>query len=781
MFMKSIGSLLTKGRISKVSFPGLPFKKAELPPQEKDSDKSSNQEHDKIKPALEPPIKPENAIDTLEEKDDPEEKPRAQSMGVMEKSQKYENEFKVEVIEEEDDLDRPETLEHAINNGIPAMILPSKVAKDKDLFKAYFCRHFDTILKINKNDALNIEKQIFDPLVLELKDYINLEALQQHWANGKPYTMKEKILLKMLTLWRWIKRVTYFIVVDVLVSFFRNFFTNQFVIIFLETVLAIIYVVYSEPSYILYPIILWIFLNVYPKFDSIIALNMKIWLLMVPTGINSLIAKQQVSPELANSTNNDFNFNYKGDHQFFDISTLGVVLMSFVILEMIIMASKKSRDEYKKNDIGPVKSSLDRIRASVVFFTIVNVLYNNSIYLIMINIYLIALDINIISLGLIVYFIRLILGRHIGDKTYYTLFWYNQVSIAMRYFYNHMKLNSEEKASPHTNLYKLIGVEESDNMSAKTKLLLNFSLQLLLIVLIFCKRNQDSLGMMQGQEIDQISTRRAFASISGIKRIFNNLLELFRYSAFHCIPWVTYLIVYLAMILTSTSLITMTELFYLSYVFVSHARHSIEQRFGGLQNTGASWKGMITYSAVMALGRYCLWFITQPYLQDNFAIIKNTYTFISQKLGFIGLLPARLAEAYLELLPSFLCMYLGSLVLHRITMIEYTLKHEADIMEIDLEEPDYVLTIDVLRVDTSKAEDDLSPDRIPHNDSLGRKESKRYSVFPVRKPAIQPGDELKVKLTEKDKIDKEERDINLKARKEVIGDISALRYALVYS
>ena len=66
-------------------------------------------------------------------------------------------------------------------------------------------------------------------------------------------------------------------------------------------------------------------------------------------------------------------------------------------------------------------------------------IYNNAIYLIMINIYVIALDINLISLGLIIYFIRMILVRQIGPKTYYTLFWYNQVSILLRYIYNHLK------------------------------------------------------------------------------------------------------------------------------------------------------------------------------------------------------------------------------------------------------------------------------------------------------------------------------------------------------
>lgn len=750
LFMHSMGSLLNKDKLvvglaNKLPLP-LNSKIVEL-------------DNEKVTPTLEPPIKPEEPETPARPETSPEkpEKQRSQKMGPTGTSKLILNELHGDVIPEEDDLDLPDDDKKEIFESLPQVILPDRATKDKDLFRTYFCRHFDTIIDIDKANALSLGKEIIDPLVLELKDYINLEALQQHLANSKPQTRKDKILLALLKVWRWIKKAAYFLIVDLLGTFIKNFFTNQFVVIFLETVLAMIYVAYSQSTYTLYPIILWIFLNVYPKFDSILALNMKIWLLMIPTGINSLIAKQQVSPELANSTNNDFNFSYKGEYKVLDISTLGVVLMSFVILEMIIMASKNiNQDDKSAPDPFSAQKAAESHRASQLFYMVVKLLYNNSLYLIMINIYLIALDINIISLGLIVYFIRLILIREIGDKTYYTLFWYNQISIFIRYVYNHHK---PTKATPHTNLYKLIGVEESDNMSSQTKLLLNFSLQLLLIIVIFCKRNQGSLGFFSKQESDH-SARRAFSSLTGVKLILNNLLQLLRFSSFHCLPWLTYLVVYLAMILTSTTLITLTELCYLSYLFVSHARASIEQRFGGLHLTKGIWKGMITYCAVMALGRYCLWFITQPYLQENFDWIKRMHSFISHNLGFIGLLPSELKEAYLELLPSFLSMYLGSLVLHRITMIEYTIKHEPEIMKIDLEEPDVVPTIEVVRID-SKTDDP--------------KDDKRRSVFTGKRGSIRPIEDLKTKLNDKELEEGKQREIYLKARREVIGDINVLR------
>jgi hypothetical protein len=673
-----------------------------------------------------------------------------------------------------DDLDSPKSADNekdAILDIIPDIILPNdRKSKDKDLFRSYFCRHFDSILKINKNEALNLEKQITDPVVLELKNYVNIESVQQSWAILKTYSFKDRVLLKLLMIWRWMKKAASFIFVELIFCFLRDFFTNQFVIIFIETVLAIIYVVYSQPSYFLYPIIFWIFVNVYPKFNSILALNMKIWLLMIPTGINSLIAKQQVNPEVTNSTNEDFNFKFKGDYHIFDISTLGVVLMSFVILEMIIMSSKNAIDkssEQREEDLTRKEIQ----RGSSTFIMIVNILYSNAIYLIMINIYVIALDINIISLVLIIYFIRLILVHEVGDKTFYTLFWYNQISILLRYIYSQHKATFQTLADP--NLFKLIGVEESDNMSSGAKLLLNFSLQLLLILVIFSKRNRAAIGFIQSQDKEHTSTRRAFGGEAGLNRIIKNIFEFIRFTSFHSVPWISYLLIYLAMVLATTSIITLLELFLLSYVFIKHCRLCIEQRFGGLQFMRGSWRMLIIFCAVMALSRYCLWFITQPYLQSHSNTVSWLFGFISINLGFIGLLPSNLSQSYLELLPSFISMYFGSLVLHRINMIEYTLKNHDEIMRLDILEADVVPTVEMVKIENKVDDDQLS--NKPPSDEQEPKPKKKFTIF-GRKPTRKPSDDLSARLKDQEDQSKlEDRVLKLSARRDVIGDINMLR------
>lgn len=655
---------------------------------------------------------------------------------------------------------------------LPEFVIPVFNPKDSsDLFKSYFCRNFDTILKINKSQALNLEKQIIDPLVLELGPFINLETLQQSWAAGKTYSTKDKILLNLIVVGRNLKNGVLWLL-TVLVRGFMSFFTNQFVIILIETVLAITYVVYSTPSYIIYPIILWIFTNVYPKFDSILGLNLKIWLLMIPTGLNSLMAKRRVNTDLTISTNNDFNFNYKAEYNLIDISTLGVVLMSFVILEMILMANRKANLSSANNLDG--SSNVHKV--SKTFLMISGNLYNNSIYLIMINVYVIALDINLISLGLIIYFIRLILVRQISSRVYYTLFWYNQVSIVLRYVYNHHKpLNQANEKSSTYNLYKLIGVEESDNMSAKTKLLLNFSLQLLLILIIFNIRNKDIFEKMKQEEDDENTVKMAFSSTSGLKLVFKNIWEFVRFSAFHCLPWIAYIVIYLAMIFTSTSIVTMTEMIFLSYVFVSHLRNSIDQRFGGMHLMRSSWRALVTYCAIMALSRYSLWFIAQPYLKEKSVTVQRMYDFIILKLNFVGLLPKNLTNAYLELLPSFLAMYLGSLVLHRITVVEFAIKNEEAVMQVDIEEADAVPMVGIMRDE----EDEFDERRMSNMPSLidqpANRREERPRVSNLKRSTVLIAQDIRTKLTEKDREERRDKKLKLRARREVIGDINVLQ------
>ena len=250
-------------------------------------------------------------------------------------------------------------------------------------------------------------------------------------------------MLKLLKIWRWIWRGVKFVVFRMILSFIKNFFTNQFIIIFIETIIAMIYVVFSKPSYTIYPILLWIFLNVYPRYDSKTSLNLKIWLLMIPTGINCFLAKNRRGEDDSISTmNEDFNFNRKPDASIIDISTLSVLLMGFVSLEMILMAEQKQ----KVIDLitSTIQSTMSLASGNVnkIFIVLALALLNNSIYFVMINIYLIALDVNIINLGLIIFFVLLILRRNVARKTYFFLFWYNQICITLRMAYRHYKQNN---------------------------------------------------------------------------------------------------------------------------------------------------------------------------------------------------------------------------------------------------------------------------------------------------------------------------------------------------
>ena len=312
---------------------------------------------------------------------------------------------------------RSKRAQSVMPSALGLLIESTNVGKEKDFFKSFFCRNIDTILRINKIAALGLDKEIVDPLILELKDYINISRVEEKWGNTKIFTTKEKFQKQLRVFGGWIWKVCAFLFYDVMLSFFRSFFTNQFVVILIETIIAMLYVVFSTPSFTIYPILIWIFMNVYPEYNSSLSLNTKIWLLMVPTGINCLVSKNRVQQDIVNSNNPDFNFSPQIEYSILDLSTVGVILMSFVILEMILMTSQRTAQGAGQRDyLEAVHDALNKTEkktsfTSKVFSLLAKQLIDNAVYLIMINIYLIALDINIINLGLIVFFIRLISDR----------------------------------------------------------------------------------------------------------------------------------------------------------------------------------------------------------------------------------------------------------------------------------------------------------------------------------------------------------------------------------
>ena len=630
---------------------------------------------------------------------------------------------------------------------------------EKDFFKTFFCRNFETIIKINKNEALDLDNQMKDPLILELKHFINVKKLQTKWSQSKVMSSKERMVKKLKIAGHWLLKQSRFLLVDILLEFLKNFFTNQFIVIFIETVIAIIYVIYSEKSWIILPIILWIFFNVYPRYDSSESLNLKIWLLMVPTGLNSLLSKRSSNDRTANSSNPDFNFAYKNEYQLIDISALGIVLIGFVVLEIILLTnSKHVRHDLMLPDGEKKPSTTNKIFSQVAIFII-----NNSFYLIVINIYLIALDINVINLGLIIYFIKLILTRKMTKKTLYSLFWYNQLSILFRYLYDLTK--SSDAASSQTSssqLFKMVGLTEVETddgfvFSSRTKLVLNFVLQLLLIINIFKFRNDDLFKKMQ-EETTKEKMRQVF-STSSFKQTVQNLVDFAQYSMFHCLPWLSYLVIYFAMVVSSTNLVTLSELLLLSYVMVRHLRVAVENRFGGLDKMKGAWRAMLLYSALAALGRYVIRFFCLEYLRNKLGI-QWFYDDFTRSLNFVGLLPATTKQAYLELAPSFLSMYLGSLVLSRIRVIEFTKENEQEILTTDLEEASEAPVIEV----------EVDPD--------DKSERRRSTIF-RGKSALATSDEMKLRLNREEVESIQERNQRMKAKKVVLGHINVLKYAPV--
>ena len=186
------------------------------------------------------------------------------------------------------------------------------------------------------------------------------------------------------------------------------------------------------------------------------------------------------------------------------------------------------------------------------------------------------------------------------------------------------------------------------------------------------------------------------------RRLLKNLVDLGQYTLFHCSSWIAYLVIFMAMVITSTTLVTLIELLFLAFVMMRHLRYAVDLRFGGIVKIAPWWKFLLGLSATTALGRYILWFSTYAYIRNNVPLVNGMYNFIMTNLSFIGLIPQQQSEAFLELLPGFLTMYWGALFLRKVEDVEFALKHENEIKQLDMEDYNEIASISGVDVNLSR-------------------------------------------------------------------------------
>jgi hypothetical protein len=558
----------------------------------------------------------------------------------------------------------------------------------KDFFKGYFCKNFDNILKVNRAETMNFELKISSPVILELKDYVDLKKKQKLWAQSVAPSKSSKARLKIVKAWRWF--YSYFkLLMMKITHIIVTIFTNQLVVISIETLMAIIFVINSPKSVAIYPILFWIFLNVYPAYNSSLSLNLKIWLLMIPTAYACVLAKNDIKEAINNSDNSDFNFQEAPEYRVLDISAVGVVLIAFVILEMILIGRRISNrgDELTGTESiisSPVESDTD---ARQPFSAFTQFLVTNSYYLILLNVILIALNINLINLGLILFFIDLILTRDLSKVTAYLLFWYNQLCILLIYTYNLYRTYRNNRGNPlsqsELSYFVFIGVEDDEDVFFRAfKDYVNFTLQIFLIIFIFKHRNEDLMREIVHENYRQ--KMKISLSTNSWKMARDTLVEIFEYAFFHSLPWVSYLVIFVSMIYTPPTLITVLELIVLSFVLCKHLFKSIDNRFGGILSVKGAWKFQIFFSAFLTLARYLFWFSILPYVNGKKWDLTSYILSNDSWCRVVGLKPSNNTKTYLDLLPSFLTMYLGSIILNRVKQVEFTIAREEEIKQVDV-------------------------------------------------------------------------------------------------
>lgn len=112
-----------------------------------------------------------------------------------------------------------------------------------------------------------------------------------------------------------------------------NLFINPVLLLFTETILASFFVVYVDPTIFVLPIMFWIFINFFPKINSVAAMKCKIVFLLIPLIIICTEYKIEYHKDRNSTANPDFNF-VDAETKNLIFSIIGVVIISVVILEL---------------------------------------------------------------------------------------------------------------------------------------------------------------------------------------------------------------------------------------------------------------------------------------------------------------------------------------------------------------------------------------------------------------------------------------------------------------
>lgn len=125
-----------------------------------------------------------------------------------------------------------------------------------------------------------------------------------------------------------------------------DFFTNPVLLLLFENILASFFVVFVEPSFLILPLMLWIFVSYMPALSSIKAIKVKLLLLVIPLMIVCTKYKADYHLDWNTTANPDFNF-IEADHKNLANSIIGVSIIAVVIIEL---TAQKILDQglYKK-------------------------------------------------------------------------------------------------------------------------------------------------------------------------------------------------------------------------------------------------------------------------------------------------------------------------------------------------------------------------------------------------------------------------------------------------
>jgi len=570
-------------------------------------------------------------------------------------------------------------------------------------FKEYISERFSDIFNVDIAELVTDRGNWRDQDYVEnFKEMINLDDFQKTCIKLRK-SKKKSLLSKVIGYGkRGIRMALFFISKTIFLLLFGLFkiFENPFMTYISELMLASFYVAIVDYSFVINPIIAWIFLSMsgWVGLDSKMFIILKMSTLGIFTCVSVFSTKLGFFSTVESLTNADFNFVNTGLYRS-GYSLIGVSLIFVLLMELVfwIFFNSNNTDSTSQSKSFSIRNSLieDQKSSKETVNTVAQVLLDlvlgNIIYLVLINLYLVVINVNIANIILLGFFLWVVVSAQVSKRQINMMLIFNDIIIFLRYNYNYLIENKlitiPDSVSP---LISLLGLKnetvfEIDN--PKLYLGLNISLNVFIIMFKLSLKGDEVFNMSEKSSAADGQTPKRKAN-TGLYHLLKSTYDFSRFVVFYGFPWFAYTMITIQIIYVPCNTMSILQLLFTSIVYFRHIGKLIKIDFGGMAELKSAWRILVAVSVFKVVLRYIIWVIFKRFFQEKFTIIGSLYQLMQKYTAisdFIGIVLSHNSNLYLEMLPEFVTMFFGAGFQWRVGMIEYYIANRERIDKIKID------------------------------------------------------------------------------------------------